>query len=1037
MNRLPTVALIFLLGLSADAHAFQGGPPSLESQLLLEKPETLVEAACKNGDVARGALIFFRPELGCAKCHDAVDHPTPLGPDLTRIRAPFEPNAVIEAILAPSKQILKGYEPVTVATKDGKVTSGLFAGEDDSALLIRDAAKDGETIRVLKKNLDERKNGGLSVMPAGLVNLLSTRQDFLDLAAYVLEIRGKGPARALALRPPASRLMPAPLPECEKNLDHSGFIAGMGKESFKRGEAIYNRVCTNCHGTKDNPGSLPTSLRFASGTFKNGGDPFKMYQTLTRGFGMMTAQPWMVPEQKYDVIHYIREAYLKPFNRSQFTVADRSYLNGLPKGSERGPRPSLIETWSAMDYGPSFMGTIEVGEGHSNIAYKGIAVRLDPGPGGVSRGSRFVVYEHDTLRLAGAWSGAGFIDWKGINFNGEHGIHPHAVGKITFEAPPGPAWANPETGKFDDPRIRGRDGLPYGPLPRTRAHYRGTYHHGNRVILSYEVGGTSILESPGLEGSHVSRTLEIGKGTRDLALRLGSGAVSIGGLPVSRIVVEDGFQVLRIPASQSPRLLKIVMAKGDGGTAVESLSPLTRGGPPRRPEILKTRAIIGKDDGPFAVDIVTHPNSNPWLAQMRFTGLDFFESGKRLATCTWDGDVWLVDGIDDLAGELSWRRIASGLFQPLGLKIVDGQIHVLCRDQIAILRDLNGDGETDFYENFNSDHQVTEHFHEFAMDLQTDAEGNFYYAKAARHGLKAVVPQHGTLLKVSKDGNKTEILATGFRAPNGVCVNADGTFFMTDQEGFWHPKNRINLVKKGGFYGNMWGYHDVTDPSDSAMQQPLCWITNAFDRSPGEILRVTSDAWGPLKGSYLNLSYGMGKVFVVPFETVNGQVQGGMSELPGANFPTGVMRGRFHPTNGQLYLCGMYAWAGNKEQPGGFYRLRATGKPMHVPVGLHASKSGMTLKFSDPLDRLAATAASNYAVQTWSLKRTVNYGSKHYDEQTLNVKSAALSEDGRSVSLEIEGMRPTWCMEIAYTVKGSKGEAVTGRIDNTLHVLEP
>ncbi len=102
-----------------------------------------------------------------------------------------------------------------------------------------------------------------------------------------------------------------------------------------------------------------------------------------------------------------------------------------------------------------------------------------------------------------------------------------------------------------------------------------------------------------------------------------------------------------------------------------------------------------------------------------------------------------------------------------------------------ILHDLNGDGETDFYECFNNDHQVTEHFHEFAMGLQTDAEGNFYYAKAARHALKAVVPHHGTLLRVSKDGSKTDILATGFRAPNGVCVNPDGTFFLTDQEGFW------------------------------------------------------------------------------------------------------------------------------------------------------------------------------------------------------------------------------------------------------------
>ena len=59
---------------------------------------------------------------------------------------------------------------------------------------------------------------------------------------------------------------------------------------------------------------------------------------------------------------------------------------------------------------------------------------------------------------------------------------------------------------------------------------------------------------------------------------------------------------------------------------------------------------------------------------MRLTGFDFYADGRRAAVCTWDGDVWLVDGLDLPAREnLTWQRIASGLFQPLGLKIVDGQ----------------------------------------------------------------------------------------------------------------------------------------------------------------------------------------------------------------------------------------------------------------------------------------------------------------------------------------------------------------------------
>jgi len=251
------------------------------------------------------------------------------------------------------------------------------------------------------------------------------------------------------------------------------------------------------------------------------------------------------------------------------------------------------------------------------------------------------------------------------------------------------------------------------------------------------------------------------------------------------------------------------------------------------------------------------------------------------------------------------------------------------------------------------------------------------------------VPQHGTLLKVSRDGTKTEILATGFRAANGVCLNPDGTFFVTDQEGFWTPKNRINLVTKGGFYGNMWGFTDITDPSDAAMKQPLCWVTNEFDRSPAELVWVTSDRWGPLKGSLLNTSYGHGKLYVVPHEVVNGQAQGGVCALPLPAFPTGIMRPRFHPTDGQLYVCGMYAWAGNQQAPGGLYRIRATGKPACLPVGYHITADGLALTFNDPLHADAVSDVRDFGLKVWDLLRSERYGSPHLNERPLRVTAAA------------------------------------------------
>ena len=705
--------------------------------------------------------------------------------------------------------------------------------------------------------------------------------------------------------------------------DHAHIISRWSGESLAAGAKIYNTLCLTCHGSLTQEGSMPASRHFHREPFKNGSDPFRQFQTLTQGYGLMMPMPQYTPGEKYAVIHYIREMFLAPKNPGELTRIDDAYLASLPLGMRTLARQLAVDDpsrqFEKMNFGPVLNWTYQVAP--ENMAYKGIAVRLDAGGGGVSKGRSWMVYDHDTMRVAAATSGS-FIDWKGIAFDGSHGTHSSLTGERLFANPVGPGWANPVDGSWEDPRFRGRDGKPYGPLPREWARYKGQYLHGARAVQCYTIGGARVLDAPEVieYGRHALflRTLNIGKSSRDLKLRIADDSVQVRivGAEAAMLLSEAGFQTLHIPAGTTLVNLRIAMTKGADDATLNALSKaaqipldlstLTHGGPPRWPQVVTTQGVDGNDDGPFATDILTHPESaaNPWESWMRLTGFDFFADGERAAVCTWMGDVWIVEGVaKQPLGELKWHRIATGLFQPLGLKIVNETIHVCCRDQIARLHDLSGDGETDFIECFNNDHQVTEHFHEFAMGLQTDAAGNFYYAKSARHALPAVVAQHGTLLRVSADGSRTDILATGFRAANGVCLNPDGTFFVSDQEGHWMPKNRINLVRGNGpseFFGNMFGYHDITDVSDSAMQPPLCWITNAFDRSPSELLWVPRDArWGALNGSLLNLSYGCGKIYTVPFEEVNGKHQGGLCALPLLQFPTGVMRGRFHPRDGQ------------------------------------------------------------------------------------------------------------------------------------------
>lgn len=1115
----------YLLGIAVFAalgwHEHFACAQSLEVLLRQQSPEALVAQARNEGDAVRGAIVFFQPTLACSKCHSVGDAKKPiLGPNLAAPLDPLSDVALVESVIEPSKLIRKSFETVRVVTTGGQVLSGLPVERTDEKVVLRDAT--GQLVTVRTSDIEAFANQSQSLMPSGQVDQLSSRQQFLDLIRYLIEIRDGGVDRARQLQPSES-LLTLKLPEYELRVDHGGLMSEWGDDSLVRGEAIYRRVCANCHGTLDSPGTLPTAPRFAEGKFKNGIDPLSMYRTLTRGFGFMPAQTWMVPSQKYDVIHYLRETFLRNRNPSQLATVDSAYLASLPKGDTRGPNPSQIETWSAMDYGPSLTHTYETPGDSLNIAYKGIAVRLDPGPGGVARGSQWMIFDTDTMRVASAWSAgedsrrSRFIDWHGIQFNGQHNIHPRIAGSMSLANSNAPGWANPTSGSFeDDQRVVGRDDRRYGPLPRQWAKFRGLYHHGSRAVLSYTIGNTTVLEMPGsasrADGSLPAtflRTFDIGARDRDLVMRVAdilpdssgedirhdrtglSVAVEIApspeesrsappssqsvstqddatksnrglcvgilpsDVPVSwltengqlRLKISAGVQTLRFTLWALPESTRKAaerdLANYARAVAAEipdaqlDLSKLTRGGPSRWPQVLETKVETTFDRGPFATDVLSAPEANPWLAQTRFTGLDFFNDG-RLAVCSWDGDVWVVSHTDG-GSRLRWQRIASGMFQPLGIKVIDEKIRVLCRDQLAVLHDFNGDGETDYYECLNNDHQVTEHFHEFAMGLQTDAEGNFYYAKSARHALPAIVPHHGTLLRVSRDGLRTDILANGFRAANGVCLNPDGSFVVTDQEGHWNPKNRINWVTldpsgKPKFYGNMFGYHAVTDDSDSVMEPPLCWITNAFDRSPAELLWVASPRWGPLQGSLLNLSYGYGKVFLVMHEQVGGTRQGGMLELPVPQFPTGVMRGRFHPLDQQLYMCGMFAWAGNATYPGGLYRVRATGKPMHLPISLHARKSGIELAFAEPLDPTSLDP-DQVQVKVWSLKRSAKYGSEHYDEETLNVRAAQILDDGKTVRMVIDDLRPTWCMEIKYSFLTLDGESMQGVIHNTIHQL--
>jgi cytochrome c5 len=362
--------------------------------------------------------------------------------------------------------------------------------------------------------------------------------------------------------PPGAPLLPeSALPDYEKEIDHAGLIHGWNKASLTRGEKIYQAVCHVCHGDLNLPGSIPNALRFAEGTFGHGADPHTLYQTLTRGWRLMA--PQVAPRPAREVRrHPLPPRGLPPPATIRRSIRRRSpppTSPALPKRQLHRPgsretravaRPwttvaFLLATYRESPTRPRRTAAAQLKGAQldavtpgANIAQKGIAVRLDAGAGGVAAGRAWVVFEHDTLRLAAGWTGEGFIDWEGINFNGRHVVRPRTLGTPHFETADAPGWANPATGRFDDPRLVGADGRRFGPVPRTWMRFRGLYRAADRIVLSYNVGGTAILETHDLElapgGDPVFvRTLNLGASPHDLHLRVANAgtAVALSGPP--------------------------------------------------------------------------------------------------------------------------------------------------------------------------------------------------------------------------------------------------------------------------------------------------------------------------------------------------------------------------------------------------------------------------------------------------------------------------------------------------------------------------
>jgi putative heme-binding domain-containing protein len=156
-------------------------------------------ASTHAGDAAKGFEVFRR-ESGpmCARCHRTNGAGGDVGPDLSGVARRLAPEEILDAVLAPSSSIERGYAAVSLELISGLSVFGRILKESKEAITLSDTS--GVLHEIATADVASRSESRVSVMPDGLARTLSA-QEFADLYAYLL-----------TLKVPAATI-PTPLPK--------------------------------------------------------------------------------------------------------------------------------------------------------------------------------------------------------------------------------------------------------------------------------------------------------------------------------------------------------------------------------------------------------------------------------------------------------------------------------------------------------------------------------------------------------------------------------------------------------------------------------------------------------------------------------------------------------------------------------------------------------------------------------------------------------------------------------------------------------
>jgi cytochrome c len=414
-----------------------------------------------------------------------------------------------------------------------------------------------------------------------------------------------------------------------------------------------------------------------------------------------------------------------------------------------------------------------------------------------------------------------------------------------------------------------------------------------------------------------------------------------------------------------------------------------------------------------ALDAV-HPSftlaqARPASFQPKVGGMDFLPDG-RLVVSTWDslGAVFLLEGVAGNDPEaIKVKRIAFGLAEPLGVKVVDNEIYVMQKQELTRLVDRNKDDVIDEYQTVCNGWRVSANFHEFAFGLLYQ-DGYFFgtLATAINPGgasTKPQIPDRGRVVKIARQDGSFSFVASGLRTPNGIGFGVDKEIFIADNQGDWLPSSKIVHLQPGAWYGSR--SVDFEGTADTPEALPVVWLPqDEIGNSPSEPAPLNV---GPYQNQMIHGDVTHGGIKRVFAEKVNGAYQGVVFRFT-QGLEAGVNRLAWGP-DGALYVGGVGStgnWQHNGKLGYGLQRLTFNNKITFEMLAIRARPNGIEIEFTEALKAGSGDKAADYGLRQFYYKPTGEYGGPKLDDQPLNIKAVTVSADRKKVLLQLAGLKP-------------------------------